>query len=274
LVTAGDFRFDGKRVLVVGGATGMGAAAAQLAKELGAAISVMDVAPIDYPANQSLHVDLRDQRAVDRALAQVDGPIHAVFCCAGVADGTNGLMAINFISQRHLIEALVRDGKLVRGGAAVVISSVAGLPWQLNLDAVRQFVATPDWHSALAWIEAHPGTDNYSFSKQALNGYVAARAFDLLKSGVRINAVLPGPTDTPLAQAHRDVWLGFAADYRAAAGVDVLSPEQVANVIVFLGSNASSGMSGTTVLVDHGHVSAGISGSFDVPAVRIMLGIK
>ena len=55
-----------------------------------------------------------------------------------------------------------------------------------------------------------------------------------------------------------DIWLGFGADYRAKAGVDVLSAQQVADVIVFLCSPAASGVNGVTLLVDSGHVGAAI----------------
>ena len=39
-------------------------------------------------------------------------------------------------------------------------------------------------------------------------------AYPLLAKGIRINAIMPGPTDTPLAQANKEMWLGFGADYR------------------------------------------------------------
>ena len=55
------FRYDDKRVLVVGGATGMGAAAAKIADELGAEVVVMDIAPVEYPVHQAVAVDLRDK---------------------------------------------------------------------------------------------------------------------------------------------------------------------------------------------------------------------
>ncbi len=81
------FRYDGKRVLVVGGATGMGAAAAQTAAELGAEVVAMDYAPITHEVAQTVSVDLADRASIDTALEQVDGPIHAIFSAAGVADG-------------------------------------------------------------------------------------------------------------------------------------------------------------------------------------------
>lgn len=267
------YRYSGKRVLVVGGATGMGAAVAQLTRELGAEVWVMDVADVSYPVNRSVEVDLRDQASVDAALAALQQPVDVVFACAGVADGTRGLMLINFIAQRHLIEALVESGRLRAGGAVVMISSVAGLPWQLNRAQVYEFLDVQGWPAAAAWIAEHPGTDSYSFSKQAINGYVARQAFALLQRGIRINAVLPGPTDTPLARANADVWLGFGRDYREAAKVETLVPEQIASVMAFLGSNAAAGVTGVTLLVDQGQVSAGMTDAFPAPMIKAMLGL-
>ena len=267
------YRYSGKRVLVVGGATGMGAAVAQLTRELGAEVTVLDVADVSYPVEQAVKVDLRDQASVDAALDALHDPVDVVFACAGVADGTRGLMAINFLSQRHLIDALIGSERLRSGGSVVMISSVAGLPWQLNRAQVFEFLAIPDWPTAAAWVADHPGTDSYTFSKQAINGYVASQAFPLLQRGIRINAVLPGPTDTPLARANADVWLGFGRDYREAAKVETLVPEQIASVMAFLGSGAAAGVNGATLLVDQGQVAAGMTDAFPSPPVKAMLGL-
>src|SRR3954471_19294902 len=117
------FRYDGRRVLVVGGATGMGAAVAQTVIALGGEVVVMDYAPVGYPAKESFKVDLRELADVDAVLDKVGGPIHAVFSAAGVADGTPGIMKINFIAHRHIVERLITDGSLDRGGAVCMISS-------------------------------------------------------------------------------------------------------------------------------------------------------
>src|SRR3954469_18225871 len=95
------FRYDGKRALVVGAATGMGAAAAKGAAELGAEVVAMDVAPVDYDVAQSISVDLSDPASIDFAIDQLDGPVSAVFSAAGIADGPK-VMKINFIGHRHL----------------------------------------------------------------------------------------------------------------------------------------------------------------------------
>jgi len=139
---------------------------------------------------------------------------------------------------------------------------------------VLDFLAQPDWAGAAKWIGEHDGTNSYAFSKQAINTYVAHEAFAVLRQGIRINAILPGPTDTPLARANADLWLSFGADYREAAGIDTLVPEQMGNVLAFLCSDAASGINGTTLLVDAGHVSSGLTGSFEAPMIKMILGVE
>jgi NAD(P)-dependent dehydrogenase (short-subunit alcohol dehydrogenase family) len=269
------FRYDGKRVLVVGGATGMGAAAAKAAAALGAEVVVMDYAPVSYEAARVVTVDLRHRESIDAAIDEIGGPIDALFSAAGVADGPD-LMRINFIGHRHLIERMLADGRLARGSAICFISSVAGIGWENDLPRLLEFVQTPDFESAEAWVAAHEpeGIIHYGFSKQAINAYVATRAYPLLSRGVRINAICPGPTDTPLARANADLWLSFAQDYRDATGCDVHTPEQMANAMIFLNSAAACGISGVTLLVDYGHVMSSLTGSFapGKPIIDLIMG--
>jgi NAD(P)-dependent dehydrogenase (short-subunit alcohol dehydrogenase family) len=268
------FRYDGKRALVVGGATGMGAAAAKTVANLGGEVLVMDYAKVDFPVTEFIEVDLRDRPAIDEALNQLQGPIHALFSAAGVADGTPGIMRINFISHRHIIDQLMSKGVLGRGSAIAMISSVAGLGWESNIPTLTEFLATPDYESADAWIQGHEGTDTYTFSKQAMNCYVARQGYPFLKQGVRINAILPGPTDTPLARANADTWLTFAQDYRDDTGALTLTPDEMGNTMVFLNSGAASGISGVPLLVDQGHVMSSITGTWEAgaPIIGFLLG--
>src|SRR5581483_293812 len=98
------FRYDGKRAVVVGGATGMGAATAELVKDLGAEVVVMDRADITMDGVKKIKLDLSDKASIDAAVDECGGPIHALFSCAGVADGTPGIAKINFIGHRHFID--------------------------------------------------------------------------------------------------------------------------------------------------------------------------
>lgn len=143
-----------------------------------------------------------------------------------------------------------------------MISSVAGMGWQMELETLAELLDTTTWEAACDWIDKHPDRDSYVFSKQAMNTYVARQAFPLLKRGLRINAIEPGPTDTPLARANAELWLGFAADYNRAASVETLTPAHMANALVFLCSEAASGINGTSFLVDQGQVNSTISGGY------------
>jgi NAD(P)-dependent dehydrogenase (short-subunit alcohol dehydrogenase family) len=256
------FRYERKRVLVVGGATGMGAAAAQIASSLGAEVVVMDIAPIEYPVAKAVYVDLRDRATIDDALKEVEAPIDAIFSAAGVAQGSSGLMKVNFIGHRHIIETMLEDGRLIPGSAVCMISSVGGLGWQSQLPVLLEFLEHSTYESAVDWIDAHEGTDNYGFSKQAMNCYVAQQAYPFMTRGVRINAICPAPTDTPLARANAAEWLTFAQDYRDATGTTTMNPEQMGRVMTFLNSDAAIGISGVNVLVDDGYVMSSLVNSY------------
>jgi len=273
-MTPESFRYDGKRALVVGGATGMGAATAKLVQELGADVVVMDFAEITQSGVTAISLDLRDKDSIDTAVDECGGPIHALFSCAGAADGTPGIEKINFIGHRHLIDRCVDKGFLVSGSAIGMISSTAGLAWEKNLPEVLDYLATPDFDSAAKWIEDHPGKADYMWSKQALCGYVASQAYPMLKRGIRINAIMPGPTDTPLARANEELWLGFGTDYRDETGIKASTPEEQAGPLAFLCSDAAVYCNGQTVITDAGYVSAGLTSAFEpaAPVVQFLLG--
>jgi NAD(P)-dependent dehydrogenase (short-subunit alcohol dehydrogenase family) len=255
------FRYDGKRVLVVGGASGMGAAAAELVQDAGADVVVMDYAEVKLPGAQAIKVNLADAASIDAAVDECGGPIHALFSCAGAADRTPGIEKINFIGHRHLIDRALGGGMLPHGSAIGFISSTAGLGWEGDLE-VWDYLDTPDFDAAAAWIDAHPGKASYNFSKRAVCAYVAGEAMAMLSRGIRINAILPGPTDTPLARANADLWLTFGNDYREATGIAASTPDEQATALAFLCSDAAAYVNGITMITDAGYVSSGVTGSF------------
>ncbi|HVX17375.1 MAG TPA: SDR family oxidoreductase [Acidimicrobiales bacterium] len=267
------FRYDGKRALVVGGATGMGAATAELVRDAGADVTVMDRAEIELGGVTTAQVDMSDKASIEAAVRAVDGPFDALFSCAGVADGTPGIERINFIGHRHFINKLIDAGKLGRGSSIGMISSAAGFGWQANLEALNEYLDVTDFDEATKWAVDH-GRADYMWSKLAINAYVAREALSFLEKGIRINAILPGPTDTPLARANEELWLGFGADYREQAGVEASTSLEQAYPLVFLCSDAASVITGITLVTDAGYFSAGITGSFPsaTPVVGFLSG--
>ena len=261
------FRYDGKRVVVVGGATGMGAAAAQLAQDAGAEVVVMDFAPVTLANAKAIHVNLAERASIDAAIEECGGPVDALFSCAGVADGTPGIERINFVGHRHLIDQMIDGGLLGRGSSIGFISSAAGLGWEESLPLIQGLLETPDFDGGVKWFEEQ-GWADYMHTKQVICAYVASQAFPLLKQGIRINAICPGPTETPLAVANKEMWLGFGADYREDAGIEVSAPVDQAYPLVFLCSDAAAAITGITMITDVGYISSGITGSFE-PATPV-----
>ncbi len=255
------FRFDGKRVLVVGGATGMGAAAAELALDAGADVVVMDHADVKLAGVETIRVNLAEQASIDAAVDECGGPVHVLLACAGVADGTPGIERINFAGHRHLIDRMIADGMLGRGAAIGFISSAAGLGWESQLEQIQELLATPDFESAAAWFVEN-NKASYFDTKQAVCAYVASQALPMLKRGIRINALCPGPTDTPLAQANKELWLAAGADYRQEAGIETSEPMEQAYPLLFLCSDAAIAINGVTLISDAGWLSSGLTGSF------------
>jgi NAD(P)-dependent dehydrogenase (short-subunit alcohol dehydrogenase family) len=254
------FRYDGRRALVVGGATGMGAAVAELVRDAGAEVVVMDRAEVALEGVKTVPVDLADKASIEAAVEECGGPVHALFSCAGVADGTPGIERINFVGHRHLIEQLLAGAMLPRGSAIGFISSAAGLGWEANLPLLEEFLSISDFDEAAAWARDH-NQAHYMFTKMAVCAYVGREALNMMKRGIRINAILPGPTDTPLARANADTWLAFGTDYREEAGVEASTPLEQAYPLVFLCSPAASGISGITMVTDAGYFGSGATGA-------------
>jgi len=254
-------RYDGKRTIVTGAASGMGAEVARLVLERGGEVYALDINEPTVEVSKYLRTDLSDPGSIEAAVESIGGPVHALFSCAGVADGTPGIERINFIGHRYLIDKLLAGNMLSDGSAIGMISSAAGMGWENSLPELHEYLDITDFDAATAWAQEHNHAD-YMWSKKTINAYVAREASPLLKQGIRINAIMPGPTDTPLAQANKEMWLGFGSDYRAELGIDASAPIEQAYPLVFLCSDAARGITGITIITDAGYFAAGVAGTF------------
>jgi NAD(P)-dependent dehydrogenase (short-subunit alcohol dehydrogenase family) len=263
------FSYQGKRAAVVGGATGMGAAVAEVVQDAGAEVVVLDRADVTLAGAKAVKLDLADKASIEAAVGELGGPVDALFSCAGVADGTPGIERINFIGHRHFIDRLLVDDLLPRGSAIGLISSAAGMGWQANLEQLHEYLDITDFDEATRWAEEH-GRADYLWSKQSINAYVAREALSMLKRGIRINAIMPGPTDTPLARANAEMWLGFGSDFREEVGIEASTPLEQAYPLVFLCSDAAGAVTGITMITDAGYWASGVTESF--PAAAPVIG--
>ena len=156
--------------------------------------------------------------------------------------------------MRAIIEALLP--RVPKGGAVALISSVAGVGYPKQLERLKELCATPSFEAAMAWCEANPDLANgYLGSKQALIVYTKLRASQLVAREIRLNCLLPAPTETPMlpqfyAQAggQKNLEKFFLAPIGRSA-----TAQEMAEPLILLNSDAMSFVSGHALDVDYGY---------------------
>src|SRR3954447_21413332 len=121
------FSYAGKRVVVTGAATGVGAALLDLLAEIGGPeVTVLDIKAPSGPHAAFIQTNLSDPAAVDAAIAELDGSIDVLFNNAGVAatQAPRVVLGVNYLALRKLSEALL--DRIPSGGAIVNTASIAG----------------------------------------------------------------------------------------------------------------------------------------------------
>lgn len=248
--------YQGKKVVITGCASGMGAAAAKLLCELGAEVHALDIGEVKAPVAQAIRTDMKDKASIDAAIAKLPTEIYALFNCAGVPHPpfpAVDVMLINFVGLRHLTEALLP--RIADGGAIASIASTAGMAWKSNLERVRAFLALESFDAGKAWLEsgAEMGADAYGFSKQCLIVYTMTKAGELAKRNVRINCIAPSPTATPfMDQLTKDFPREMIQPFCPSNG-RFATPEEMGEPLVLLNSRLAGFVSGLNVPVDFGY---------------------
>jgi 2-keto-3-deoxy-L-fuconate dehydrogenase len=238
-----------RRVLVTGGASGIGAACVRRFQSDRCSVAVLDRderALAASPAEFGTTCDVSDAdsltAAVDEAVSALGG-LDVVVAAAGIAargtvadtepDEWDRVLAVNlrgvYLTARAAIPHLRASG----GGAIVNIASQLG-------------------------VVAAAGAAAYCVSKGAVISLTRAMAIDHGPEGIRVNCVCPGPTDTPLLEPYFGGAADPAAERRAYEGMQLhsrlVTAEEIAGAVAYLADAGSSSTMGAALVVDGGYV--------------------
>jgi NAD(P)-dependent dehydrogenase (short-subunit alcohol dehydrogenase family) len=248
--------YVGRSLVVTGAASGMGQATAQILVDLGASVTALDIKPTSVAVDRAIEIDLRDRGAIERAAAQIDGPVDGLFSCAGLPGppfSELDTVLVNFVGARHLAQQLVP--KMSEGSAITAISSAAAVGWHNQVALVSELLETPDFDSAVEWLRANEAKwsfSGYLFSKWVIDAWVGWWYPELVRRGIRINCINPGPTDTPMMPAFHDFATKEVVDQAIGPIGRYSTPEEQAWPLVLLGSPRMSYVGGEVLWTDGG----------------------
>ncbi|MEH3155146.1 MAG: coniferyl-alcohol dehydrogenase [Gordonia paraffinivorans] len=255
--------------VVTGTASGIGQAVARRLLAAGAQVHGLDRKPPTADLTSHTEVDLADPSSIDAAVAALPvGDIDGLINVAGIPGTAPGdqVFAVNALAVRHLTGALV--GRIRRGGSVVVVSSIAGAMWPARLEQIRAVLATASFADGARWFAENPQEGNaYTFSKEVATVYALSMAVPLVEHGIRINAVMPGPVETPILP-----------DFEASMGKDVLDgvrallgrhaqPEDIADAVVLCVGDEARWVNGNALVVDGGLTGGVLSGVVPAPEI-------
>jgi NAD(P)-dependent dehydrogenase (short-subunit alcohol dehydrogenase family) len=249
-----NYGLGGKTAVITGGASGIGRACAHVMARSGADISIWDrdreaidvvlkeLEAYDYRLH-GVVVDVSDSAAVDQAMDEVLdvlGHVSIAVCNAGIGgealasgdytdEAWHQVIGINldgvFYTQRAAIRAIKASG---RGGSIINMASILG--------AV-----------------GFPTASAYTAAKHAVVGLTQVAAWEHAADGIRVNAVGPGFIRTPLLDALTDEQTAALATQHALQRIG--EPEEVAELVAWLASDAASFATGTYYPIDGGYLA-------------------
>lgn len=239
------YDFSGRRALVTGGGSGIGRNVTERLLSCNATVTVLDKNVANVPDGaDAIEVDASDPTAAAAAVsrAATKGGFDIVVNAIGLeyvataeettAENWNRIIATNLGSYHFVTQAVLPS---IRGRASIV-----NIASQLALVGAPRFTA-------------------YTASKGGVLGYTRSLALELAERGIRVNAVCPGAVDTPLLQRQ------FASGPGPQGSMDDLInmhplkrlglPNEIAEPVLFLCSDASAFMTGSVVVVDGGYTA-------------------
>jgi NAD(P)-dependent dehydrogenase (short-subunit alcohol dehydrogenase family) len=246
---------QGKTIIVTGAASGIGAATARFIAAQGATVVAVDRNRPPEGIGTFVQADLSDPISIDRLVATLPAGAHGLANIAGLPPTRppEQVLAVNLVGLKYLTTQLVP--KLADGASIVNLASLAGLGWP---DAKAQIAAGADLSfagiSAFCREQDIVGGRSYFYSKEALIVWTMQNRWTWRERGIRMNAVSPGPVQTPILPDFLET-LGARAEEDMRTMDRPGRPEDIAPVVAFLLSDGAAWIRGTNIPVDGGMYS-------------------
>lgn len=281
------FGYSGKVCVVTGSASGMGKATCELLVELGAKVYGLDRNELDIDGMEKfITTDLSNKQSIDDAFAQLPKKIDCFFGVAGLSGAKTSYwttFTVNFIANKYITEQYL-EKRMDRGGAIVFVTSCGGLMWEKWQKEYKKVMKCKTWDEMVAFMKKVSPKDGvggmaYTLSKRAMNYYTSLKAVELGVRGIRVNALLPGSTDTGMKAEFEKMAGGKEALLKENGAVGRLATsEEMAQPIVYLNSNMAGFVSGLMFIADMGHNCEKVLGfsknQLDVPVALKLYNTK
>ncbi len=244
---------EGKTIVVTGAASGIGAETAAELQRQGASVIGVDRNPADG-LDRFVEVDLSDPGAIDDLVDDLPPGIDGLCNIAGLPPTAPApmVLTVNLFALRRLSELLV--AKMADGGSITHLASMAGIGWPEAVDQVKATLALDFGSDIDEFCEANglgEGGRSYFLSKECVQVYTMMNRWTWRDRGIRMNAVSPGPVDTPIL----DDFIATLGQ-RAEEDMKIMDrpgrPTDVAPVVAFLQSDASRWFRGANLTLDGG----------------------
>ena len=244
----------GKKIVVTGSSSGIGKETAKLLSEQGATVLGVDLNKSFDHVDEFYRADLSDGPTIDALVYVLPTGIDGLANIAGLPPTApaSKVLAVNLVGLKRLTTALVP--KLNDGASIVNLASLAGFGWSQSIDAINasadlDFNGIDDFVDQ--WSVGNEGGRSYFFSKEALIAWTMQNRWTWRDRGIRMNAVSPGPVDTPILKDFLET-LGERAEEDRRIMDRPGTPADIAPVVAFLLSDMTSWIRGTNIPTDGG----------------------
>ena len=255
------FGYKNKICVVTGAASGIGYATAELLIELGAEVYALDITRKEISGvKKFIEVDLNNKESIDQAMEQVPTHIDSFFGVAGLSGAKTNYyktFTVNYIANKYITEEYLKE-RMSYGGTISYVTSTGGLYWDKYYKEFEKFTNAKTWEEMIQALHEQAKEDTlgmmaYPLSKRAMNYYMAALAIELGPKKIRVNALLPGSTDTGMKKEF-EVEAGGMDALVAETGTAkrLAKPEEMAYPLVFINSDMASFITGLPLIVDAG----------------------